>query len=368
MKKSLTVLHSDEELELYFTLYPFILNHDKYNIHFRYFDVSKINQYHGNVVIFTRIFKNKFSDLNFIYKTIDKLRRSFNYIYFLDDNAGADSTHFEFIDKLDGYFKAKLPVDFSIFENKIYGRQIFSDYYHQQFNVIDKDKENYREPASNLNQINKLKLAFNLGYGLYPSPKSGSIKRKIGYGLCYNGKIHLLKSYYRLRHLKLINELSKQANYKNKSLYISARFRYQSYPKSIGYQRFLLEEKIQQNKRFLTGLVPSEKYMRELKTVFATLSPFGYGEVCLRDFEAIINGSLLIKPDMSHMKTTPNIYIPNETYIPIKWDGSDLLDKADDILSNPEDYQKIIDNSRTVYRKSLLDMDEKFAGVFGPLF
>ena len=29
------------------------------------------------------------------------------------------------------------------------------------------------------------------------------------------------------------------------------------------------------------------------------LSPFGWGEICYRDFEAALNGMLLIKPDMN---------------------------------------------------------------------
>ena len=33
------------------------------------------------------------------------------------------------------------------------------------------------------------------------------------------------------------------------------------------------------------------------------LSPFGWGEIGARDFEIFINGSLLIKPDMSHLET-----------------------------------------------------------------
>ena len=57
-----------------------------------------------------------------------------------------------------------------------------------------------------------------------------------------------------------------------------------------------------------------------------TFSPFGWGEICYRDFEAYFSGSLLIKPSMDHIETWPNLYIKNQTYIPCRWDLKDLVD------------------------------------------
>ena len=65
-------------------------------------------------------------------------------------------------------------------------------------------------------------------------------------------------------------------------------------------------------------------YMRELAQSKMCFSPFGYGEVCWRDYEAVFSGALLIKPDMSHMVTMPDVFVPNETYVPIRWDFEDL--------------------------------------------
>jgi len=67
-------------------------------------------------------------------------------------------------------------------------------------------------------------------------------------------------------------------------------------------------------------------YMRELAQSKMCFSPFGYGEVCWRDYEAVFSGALLIKPDMSHMVTVPDVFVPNETYVPIRWDFEDLDD------------------------------------------
>lgn len=96
-------------------------------------------------------------------------------------------------------------------------------------------------------------------------------------------------------------------------------------------------------------LVSYSKYYNELMKSKICFSPFGYGEVCWRDYEAILAGALLIKPDMSHVETCPNIYIPYETYIPVKWDFSDLEEKLEYYLSHEKE-----SNDITLYAYSLL--------------
>ena len=56
------------------------------------------------------------------------------------------------------------------------------------------------------------------------------------------------------------------------------------------------------------------------------LSPFGWGEICTRDFEAFAYGATLIKPTMEHAITYPNWYIPNETYLPLDWDFNNFIE------------------------------------------
>ncbi len=95
-----------------------------------------------------------------------------------------------------------------------------------------------------------------------------------------------------------------------------------------------------------TERVSAKKYFIELCTSKVVFSPFGWGEVCFRDYEAIACGALLVKPDMSHLITEPNIYIPHETYVPIAWDYSDAKEQIDEYLSNPAKAKKIINNAR----------------------
>lgn len=84
-----------------------------------------------------------------------------------------------------------------------------------------------------------------------------------------------------------------------------------------------------------------ERYHFELMTSKIVFSPFGWGEVCFRDFETIACGALLMKPDMTHVQTKPDIFRANETYIPVKWDFSDLAEKVDYYLSHPHEAKRI---------------------------
>lgn len=95
-----------------------------------------------------------------------------------------------------------------------------------------------------------------------------------------------------------------------------------------------------------SGRVGTKRYYAELFTSKIVFSPFGWGEVCFRDYEAIAAGALLIKPDMSHLQTEPDIYIPNQTYVPVAWDYSDAADVIERYLSDPSECKRIISNAR----------------------
>jgi hypothetical protein len=82
------------------------------------------------------------------------------------------------------------------------------------------------------------------------------------------------------------------------------------------------------------GHVSKKHFLGEMLVSKLCFSPFGYGEVCWRDFEAMFAGSVLLKPDMSHLICHPAAFLANETYVPLRWDLSDLPDKVDYFLSH----------------------------------
>jgi len=90
-----------------------------------------------------------------------------------------------------------------------------------------------------------------------------------------------------------------------------------------------------------TGRVKISQYLRELASSRLCMSPFGYGEITWRDYEAIMCGALLLKPDMAHCETEPNIFVPYETYIPLRWDFSDTEEKVRYYLAHPSEANAI---------------------------
>ena len=60
----------------------------------------------------------------------------------------------------------------------------------------------------------------------------------------------------------------------------------------------------------------------------------------------------MVKPDMSGIKTFPNPYIENETYVPVEPDWSDIMETIEKVLDNYKDYQYIPIRFREEFKKA----------------
>jgi hypothetical protein len=87
--------------------------------------------------------------------------------------------------------------------------------------------------------------------------------------------------------------------------------------------------------------VPQQVYYEEMLRSRVCVSPFGYGEICWRDFEAAACGCVLVKPDMSHVETEPDLFVPHETYVPVRWDYSDLVPTLEALLADASRLERI---------------------------
>lgn len=102
-------------------------------------------------------------------------------------------------------------------------------------------------------------------------------------------------------------------------------------------------------------LTPIE-YHKTMATSKIVIAPFGYGEMAPRDVEAMIYGSILIKPSMDHLKSEPWIYDEGNTYIGCRHDFQDLPDKIDYILSNFDKLQVELHGASEIkYRSQYCD-------------
>ncbi len=95
------------------------------------------------------------------------------------------------------------------------------------------------------------------------------------------------------------------------------------------------EELVERFSVLYQGRVSHRQYMLELRRSKLCFSPFGYGEVCWRDFEAMSTGTLLLKPDMSHLRLVDDFFQSYQTYVPLSWDLSDLREKVEYYINHP---------------------------------
>jgi hypothetical protein len=79
------------------------------------------------------------------------------------------------------------------------------------------------------------------------------------------------------------------------------------------------------------------------------VSPSGWCEYTPKDYEAMYFGALLMKPSLEHIRTEPNVCVPGETYVPLEWDMSDMLDKCRWYLDHEDELRRIADNARAAY-------------------
>lgn len=104
------------------------------------------------------------------------------------------------------------------------------------------------------------------------------------------------------------------------------------------------------------GGVASEKalgradYFAELRRTKAVVSPWGFGELCYRDFEAMLAGAVLVKPNSKHVVSWPYIFGDNQ-YVACKPDLSDLVEKIRHVEQNWDQFAEM----RRVNREMLLN-------------
>jgi hypothetical protein len=85
--------------------------------------------------------------------------------------------------------------------------------------------------------------------------------------------------------------------------------------------------------------------MRQSKIV---VSPWGYGEVTYRDFEALYAGCVLIKPKTNHLTTWPNIFIDGQNYLSCESDWSDLTEKIGFVINHWSDFDQMRAKNRSM--------------------
>jgi len=216
---------------------------------------------------------------------------------------------------VDGYFKNQLLRDRSLYRRPLYGRRYHSDYYRRLEGVEDASAERaipVAEPAL----LEKLRKGWNSGLA--------------DYSVLGPARMAL---YQRLPLRGLLRFPPPAASASGpRALALSARFGTSYARRSVAWQRMRIRERL--GARVSTDKLGRVRYYRELCRSRVVLSPFGLGEITLKDFETFLCGALLLKPDMGHMETWPDFYRDGETCRMHRLDLQNLEALIDDILAD----------------------------------
>jgi hypothetical protein len=291
-------------------------------IHSRYFDNGR------------NIHAGKRDDEEFLIDYLLKMRNFVKKIIWFDAADSTGSSDFSIISYVDIFLKKQVlkNKDYYLNNDKTNNLRIW-------MNSPNMNNCEYPFDYCPKNQIHKIKVGWNIGFNDY---------RYFGY------KMNRLSNYLSYQWYPL--KFTETAANRNLDLTFRGTIHQDNGINSgVSEQRNKVINLMNQlNLKIASGMpIPKKSYWKELRNAKLSVSPYGWGEVCYRDFESFIAGALLIKPSMEHLETVPNCFIPNQTYIPIDWNINDLPDKLAMLTKQYKAHQQIAINGQKTYLNAI---------------
>lgn len=331
---------------------------------------------------------------------LEMLRERYERLIYIDNNASAGAVKERALRTCDLYYKRSLYADRSLYREPVRSGRLFVDHYFRGESargVRAGDGASGQDAAGEARggtgsvaagtavsgstppravrrlaadaPLDRLRLLWNIGIGSYP--RSGT-RKALALRLAAGGA----RFARRLRRPELesaaiagVRRLYRNAPSAGRKVegvpvasrqpFVSARFGTSFDVPGIGGHRALFGDAASRDGRFRTGFTDLGTYNRELRSATGVLSPFGYGEECLRDFEAVVHGAVLIKPSMDHVETWPDIYRPWRTYFPCRWDASDLSEVTDRLFGDPAAARAVAAEAQAVLAEAWASLEDR---------
>ncbi|MBF0298293.1 MAG: glycosyltransferase family 1 protein [Oligoflexia bacterium] len=271
---------------------------------------------------------------------LKKIRKYTNKIIWMDSTDSTGTNHFELLPYVNLYLKKQLLKDKFLYQKHFYGNRIFSDFYHQNFGIIDSNPAERSFPLDPSDH-HKVDLSWNLGLGDLHNTFSAFYKfrRLLPSVIPVNYKIDFV-SPYTPRKNDIFLRVS--TDWKRESVVFHRKELIK-----------ILNRFIQKHKGItgsVQGYLPPKRYLKEINQSKISFGPFGWGEICIREFEAFINGSLLLRTDISCIRTWPSIFEDKKTCVFYRWDFEDLEEKILFYLENEKLRLEISENGQHAYK------------------
>lgn len=229
------------------------------------------------------------------------------------------------------YYKAQLLKDREGYRQPHYGNRVYGDYYHREFGVVDDDPVTSR-PVARPEDLAKLRVSWNSGLADYSL--SGPILMALR------------------RHLPIDALLKFPRRFTDprvpRSIPLACRFGTSYARRSVAFQRERIRATL--GGHMATDKISRRAYLAEMRRCRAVVSPFGFGEITLKDFEAMLCGALLVKPSMAHLETWPDLFRDGETMAAHRWDLSDLEEVIEGILDDDARRMELAEGAQSLYR------------------
>lgn len=273
-----------------------------------------------------------------IFKLLESAKKKGLKIFWFDTTDSTWCTQFEVLPYVNLFLKNQVLEDLEKYLTPFRTGRIYTDYFDK---IYKSGEDELHYPLPGKKDLSKMKISWNTCFENYT-------EKRFGYPARFKQRLRSFT--YKILHEKVDIRFTPPTA--PKDIDVSCRIGLAHSRHSVVAHRRAIAE-ILRWKNINCGKIPLGKYFRELRNSKIAVSPFGVGEITLRDFEIIICGAALIKPDMNHMKTWPDFFVPYQTFVPHKWDLSDLSEKIDMLLDDSDFRLNLAAHAQNVYRKAV---------------
>jgi hypothetical protein len=232
------------------------------------------------------------------------------------------------------YYKSQLYRDLTLYMKPQYGNRIWTDYYFHSDAIKDLRPAKPRI-VTEKDLLKKLHVSWNSGIADYR---------------LFGPQLMALRQFLPLNFLLQIPQQFTPPS-KSRDIPHSCRMGVNYERNSVTYQRQRIQAIL--NNTMDTQKLSRQAYFSEMRNTRLVISPFGFGEITLKDFEATLCGATLLKPDMSHMVTWPDLFRENETMISHSWDLSDFEEKCFEAIECPNKLTELATAAQNEYKNVL---------------